>query len=107
MISSPGNKKPLWRYIKVKQQDHTGISTLKDPENGQPITNPASKAGILNQHFKSVFTAEDRSSIPDKEPIPLSIYNRFSHYFRGYFIKSYLTVIHTNLLVQIPSIHMH
>ena len=34
MISSPDNKKPLWRYIKAKQQDHTGISTLKDPING-------------------------------------------------------------------------
>ena len=68
MISSPDNKKPLWRYIKAKRQDHTGISTLKDPVNGQPITDPASKAGILNQHFKSIFTPEDRSSIPDKCP---------------------------------------
>ena len=70
MISSPDNKKPLWRYIKNKRQDHTGISTLKDPENGQPITNPASKADILNQHFKSVFTTEDRSNIPDKGSSP-------------------------------------
>ena len=40
--------------------------SLKDPVNGQPITDPASKADILNQHFKSVFTTEDRSNIPDK-----------------------------------------
>ena len=68
MISSPDNKKPLWRYIKAKQQDHTDISSLKDPENGQPITDPARKTGILNQHFKLVFMAEDRSGIPDKGP---------------------------------------
>ena len=70
MISSPDNKKPLWRYIKTKRKDHTGIGTLKDPVNGQPITDPASKADILNQHFKSVFTTEDRSNIPDKGSSP-------------------------------------
>ena len=37
MISSPDNKKPLWQYIKAKRQDHAGISTLKNPVNGQPI----------------------------------------------------------------------
>jgi len=67
MISSPDNKKPLWRYIKAKRQDYTGIiSTLKDPDNGQPIPDPASKADVLNQQFKSAFTAEDRSNILDK-----------------------------------------
>jgi len=68
MISFPDNKKPLWRYIKAKWQDHTGISTLKDHDNRQLITDPANKADILNQHFKSVFTVEDRSNIPDKGP---------------------------------------
>jgi len=58
----------LWWYIKAKRQDHTGISTLKDPDNGQLITDPANKEDILNQHFKSVFTVEDRSNIPDKSP---------------------------------------
>jgi len=51
MISYPDNKKPLWWHIKAKRQDHTDISILKDPDNGQPITDPANKAGILNQHF--------------------------------------------------------
>ena len=68
MISSSDNKKPLWQYIRAKRQDHTGISTLRDPKNGQPITDPANKVDILNQHFKSVFTVEDRSNIPDKGP---------------------------------------
>ena len=26
MISSPNNKKPLWKYIKAQRQEHTGIS---------------------------------------------------------------------------------
>ena len=29
MISFPNNKKPLWHYIKVQRQEHTGISTLQ------------------------------------------------------------------------------
>lgn len=33
IISSPENKKSLWQYIKAKCQDHTDISTLKDPGN--------------------------------------------------------------------------
>ena len=68
MIYSPDNKKPLWWYIKTKWQDYTCISTLKDPKNGQPITDPANKADILNQHFKSVFMVEDWSNILDKGP---------------------------------------
>ena len=58
MISSPDNKKSLWQYIKAKRQDHTGISTLKSPVNGEPISDSSSKADILNQYFKSVFTVE-------------------------------------------------
>ena len=41
---------------------------MKNPVNGEPISDSSSKADILNQHFKSVFTVEDRSNIPDKGP---------------------------------------
>ena len=66
MISSPNNKKPLWHYIKAQRQEHTGISTLKDPTSGHTITDPAEKANALNEHFKSVFTVEDNETVPNK-----------------------------------------
>ena len=66
MISSPNDKKSLWRYIKAQRQEHTGISTLKIPSNGHVITDPVEKANTLNQHFKSVFTVEDSETIPNK-----------------------------------------
>ena len=39
------------------------------------ISDSESKVDILNQHFKSVFTAEDRNNIPDKDP---SCYRKLS-----------------------------
>ena len=50
----------------VRKARNNGISTLKNPINGCIITNPVEKANTLNQHFQSVFTAEDNSKIPDK-----------------------------------------
>ena len=66
MISSPNNKKPLQQYIKAQRQEHTGIDTLKASNIDHIITDPAEKANILHKHFKSVFTVEDRETIPNK-----------------------------------------
>ena len=64
MLSS-NDKKPLWRFIKAKKQDNVNISSLKTPD-GQIITDPASKANVLNQYFKTVFTVEDGKNQPHK-----------------------------------------
>ena len=66
MISSPNNKKPLWHCIKAQRQEHTSVSTLKDPTSSQIITDPAEKASTSNDHFKSVFTLEDSITVPHK-----------------------------------------
>ena len=66
MISSPNNKKPLWCYMKAQRQEHTDIGTLKATNIDHIITDPAEKANILNKHFESVFTVEDRETIPNK-----------------------------------------
>ncbi|XP_065886047.1 uncharacterized protein [Dysidea avara] len=68
LISASNNKKPLWHYLKTRKQGNCGISTLKDPQSSHTLTDPFDKANILNQHFKSVFTIEDTSTIPDKGP---------------------------------------
>jgi len=64
------NKKALWRYIKSRKQENIGTSALVNPINGEIMTDPVEKANALNQHFQSVFTSEDNSSIPipDKGP---------------------------------------
>ena len=64
-ILSSNDKKPLWRFIKAKKQDNVNISSLKTPD-GQIITDPASKANVLNQYFKTVFTVEDGKNQPHK-----------------------------------------
>ena len=61
-------KKSLWHYLKSRKQENSGIGTLINPQNGHSITNPIEKATILNEQFKSIFTIDDSSSIPDKGP---------------------------------------
>ena len=68
-------RKSLLNFIKPKLPVNIFLSSFSWPLSsskvlifGQPITDPANKADILNQHFKSVFTVEDRSNIPDKGP---------------------------------------
>ena len=53
IISSSNDNKLFWRYIKAKQQDTTGITTLKGPD-GEAITesidnNGGSRMGHLGQ----------------------------------------------------------
>ena len=61
--------KRFWRYIKGKRQDNIGISALKS-QTGNIVTESSEKAEILNDQFKSVFTVEDTSCIPDKGTSP-------------------------------------
>ena len=56
------NSKPFWKYIKAQRQDNIGVTALKS--EGRLFTDNVSKAEILNRQFKSVFTQEDKSSIP-------------------------------------------
>ena len=53
-------------YIKGQRQDKTGISILKLPHC--EVTDPIEKAEKINEHFKSVFTAEDLKDIPLRNP---------------------------------------
>ena len=65
MISSPSNNnKPLWHYIKSQRKEHTANGTLKTSNIDHMITDPSEKANILNKHFESVFTVENRETIP-------------------------------------------
>ena len=67
-ISNPQNgdnrMKRFWHYIKGKRQDNIGIGALKN-QTGNIVTDSSEKAEILNEQFKSVFTIEDTTCIPD------------------------------------------
>ena len=67
--SYKGNPKKFWSYIKSTRQESAGVSPLKN-EDGFLKSDNLSKANILNNQFESVFTKEDTSSLPDKEPSP-------------------------------------
>ena len=47
-------KKRFWTYIKRQRNSNTGVSSLKD--QGQLVTEPESKAELLNQQFNSAFS---------------------------------------------------
>ena len=60
------NPKRLYSYINNQRKDQSGIQQLQD-KDGFIRSDSLTKANILNQHFKSVFTQnEDISTIPDK-----------------------------------------
>ena len=52
-----GDTKPFYNYIKSQEQGKQGVSPLK--ERGQLFSATPSKARILNQQFRSVFTQDD------------------------------------------------
>ena len=52
--------------MKKLKKDSTGIPALKD--QGVLISENIKQAEILNKQFKSVFTTEDKDSIPDPQP---------------------------------------
>ena len=59
-----GNAKAFWNYVKLKRTESIGIPSLRDGD--RVISSNSGKASVLNSYFKSVFTAEDTSTIPNK-----------------------------------------
>ena len=62
------NSKNFWRYMKSMRKDHTGVAPLKSPAG--LASDARDKAEILNHQFMSVFTREDTTTLPEKEPSP-------------------------------------
>lgn len=58
--------KPFWRFIKARKQDNTGVAPLKT--NGQLHSDSQSKADILLEQFKSVFTKSSSRPLPHLKP---------------------------------------
>ena len=58
-----GSSKSFWKYIKAKRKDNVGVAGIKS--NGILHQDSQTKAELLNQQFKSVFTKENR-----EEPLP-------------------------------------
>jgi len=71
---SKNNSKPFWRYVKSKRQDNIGVAPLKS--KGSLIADSNSKAKILLNQFKSVFTHESNSTLP---PVSKNIRNPISN----------------------------
>ncbi|CAG2196522.1 unnamed protein product [Mytilus edulis] len=57
------NTKPFWKYIKSRKNDNIGVAPLKN--KGKLISDSKGKAEILIQQFKSVFTIDKSTTIPD------------------------------------------
>ena len=65
------NPKRFWAYIKSKGQEPAGVSPLRDKDGFLKSDNvDVNKAEILNYQFKSVFTEEDTTNIPNKGKSP-------------------------------------
>ena len=63
-----GNTKPFYSYLKSQKQDSQGVSPLR--EGGQLYSDAVSKARILSNQFKSVFTRDDPDAPVKKLPGP-------------------------------------
>ena len=70
------NPKIFWRFIKALKRDSGGIATLRD--QGQLISDSRGKAEILNHYFKSVFTKEDTTHVPNKGTSPFPEMGNFT-----------------------------
>ena len=60
--------KNLGSYLKSIRKDSTSITSLD--YNGKTLVDSTAKAEALNSHFKSVFTSEDQTILPDKGDSP-------------------------------------
>ena len=60
--SFSGNRCQFWKYVRAKRQDKHDIPTLL--VDGKPVNSSKDKAKALNNHFQSVFTKENLSTIP-------------------------------------------
>ena len=63
-------------------QDISGISILTISD-GATATEPSEKVEIFNKYFKSVFTVEDLSNIPDKGTSPYPSIPEINITFQG------------------------
>ena len=61
-----GSTKSFWRYVKSLRKDNSGISSLK--QDGKLYNDSKDKAEILNNQFKSVYTQQSASEIPEQGP---------------------------------------
>ena len=59
------SNKGFWSFLKKLKTDSAGISVLK--KDGQTAISSQEKAEMLNNQFRSVFTNEDTSNIPQPE----------------------------------------
>ena len=57
------NTKPFWNFIKSKKKDNVGVSPLK--AQGRLFSDSKTKAEILLRQFKSVFTQDNDTPLPD------------------------------------------
>jgi hypothetical protein len=58
--------KPFWSFVKSRRQDNAGVSPLKD--RGHLVSDSQSKARLLLQQFKSVFSSSDDILPPVNSP---------------------------------------
>jgi hypothetical protein len=65
------NPKAFWSYVKAKTSTRTGVSDLKK-DDGTKTKSDQEKADLLNTFFKSVFTVEGDSPLPDPPVFQLS-----------------------------------
>jgi hypothetical protein len=60
------NSKRFWSFIKSKKQDNSDIPPLRG-NDGLIYSDSNNNADILNTQFKSAYTQEDQSSLPDHQ----------------------------------------
>jgi len=84
VISDKDNSNRLWSYIKSKGQEFIGVAPLKN-QQGFLQSDNQSKANILNDQFKSVFTREDHTNFPDKGPSPHPVMQKIKVTTKGVF----------------------
>jgi hypothetical protein len=63
------NTKQFWSYMKSKKQDSQGVTPLRK-DDGFLYSDTETKAGILNDHFHSVYTREDMTAMSEKGQSP-------------------------------------
>ena len=63
------NTKPFWSYVKCRRQDTTGVAPLKKGTTLQ--SDGATKAHILLDQFKSVFTSNDGTPLLKMKEAPI------------------------------------
>ncbi|XP_074641184.1 uncharacterized protein LOC141898932 [Tubulanus polymorphus] len=70
MLTSDSSSKRIWKYIKSRKTDMTGVAPLTS--SGITFSDSSAKSNILNNQFCSVFTKEDTSNIPSlgESPYP-------------------------------------